>query len=247
MRKIAFSEKVAQIKDNLHRVESCIATAAEKAGRSSQDIQLVAVTKLMPLEVIQAGIEAGLRAFGENYPEQATEKITALQTDIDLTWHMIGHIQSRKTNTVCAYFDWVHSVDRMKIAKYLDRYSHENERVMPILVEVNLSGEDSKFGWKAWDENSWHDLVPQFEKIAQLPNLEIRGLMSMPPLFDDPELTRPYYQRLRRLQGFLREQLPEISWGELSIGTSFDYEVAVEEGATMVRLGTILFGSRPAR
>jgi PLP dependent protein len=247
MAETAFNEKVALIKDNLRRVETHIALAVERAGRTRQDIQLVAVTKLMPLEVIQAGIEAGLRMFGENYPELAAEKIAALQTDIDLTWHMIGHIQSRKTNTVCEYFDWVHSVDRMKIAIYLDRYSLENDRVMPILIEVNLSGEDSKFGWKAWDENSWLNLVPQFEKIAQLPNLEIRGLMSMPPLFDDPELTRPYYQRLGRLQGFLKDQLPEISWRELSIGTSFDYEVAVEEGATMVRLGTSLFGPRPAR
>ncbi|MBW6466250.1 MAG: YggS family pyridoxal phosphate-dependent enzyme [Brevefilum sp.] len=247
MAETSFNQKVASIKDNLRRVETRIAHAAERAGRARQDVQLVAVTKLVPLEVIQAGIEAGLRSFGENYPEQAAEKIAALQTDIDLTWHMIGHIQSRKTNTVCEYFDWVHSVDRIKIAKYLDRYALENERVMPILIEVNLSGEDSKFGWKAWDENNWLDLVPQFEKIAQMPNLEIRGLMCMPPLFDDPELTRPYYQRLGRLQGFLKEELPEISWRELSIGTSFDYEVAVEEGATMVRLGTSLFGPRPAR
>ena len=243
----AFFEKAALIKDNLQRVETRLAQAAEKAGRSRQDVQLIAVTKLMPLEVIQAGIEAGLRVFGENYPEQAAEKIAALETDSNLTWHMIGHIQSRKTNTVCGYFDWVHSVDRMKIAKYLDRYCQENDRVMPILIEVNLSGEESKFGWKAWDENRWSDLLPHFEKISQFPNLEIRGLMTMPPFFDDSELTRPYYQRLRRLQGFLREQLSDISWGELSIGTSFDYEVAVEEGATMVRLGTTLFGPRPAR
>ena len=246
MTETAFTEQVALIKDNLSRVESRIAHAAEKAGRNSQDIQLVAVTKFMPLEVIQAGIEAGLRTFGENYPEQAAEKIAALEKDFTLTWHMIGHIQSRKTSTVCEYFDWVHSVDRLKIAKYLDRYSRENDRVMPILIEVNLSAEESKFGWKAWNENRWPDLLPYFEKVALLSNLEIRGLMTMPPFFDDPELTRPYYKRLRRLQGFLREQLPDITWSELSIGTSFDYEVAIEEGATMVRLGTTLFGPRPA-
>jgi PLP dependent protein len=245
MTETSFTEKVTLIKDNLQRVETRIARSAEKVGRSRQDIQLVAVTKLMPIEVVQAGIEAGLRALGENYPEQAAEKIAALETDTDLTWHMIGHIQSRKTNTVCQHFDWVHSVDRIKIAKYLDRYCQEHERVMPILIEVNLSGEESKFGWKAWNENRWPDLLPHFEKMAQFPNLEIRGLMTMPPFFDDPELTRPYYQRLRRLQGFLREQMLHISWGELSIGTSFDYEVAIEEGATMVRLGTTLFGPRP--
>lgn len=242
-----FAKQVAQIKDNLHQVEDRIARAAEKVGRDHRDIQLVAVTKMMPLETIKAGIDAGIRAFGENYPEQAAEKIRALTSSPDISWHMIGHIQSRKTSTVCTFFDWVHSVDRMKIARYLDRYSGEADRIMPVLIEVNLSGEESKFGWKAWDQDHWSELVPQFEKISQLTNIEVRGLMTMPPYFDNPELTRPYYQRLSQLQGFLREQLPSVSWDELSIGTSFDFEVAIEEGATIVRLGTVLFGSRPKK
>lgn len=244
MTEMTYQEKVAFIKENLDQVYRRMMRASEKTGRDVRDIKMVAVTKMMSIETIQAGIEAGLRTFGENYPEQAAEKIEALLTDQDITWHMIGHIQSRKANTVCKYFDWVHSVDRMKIARYLDRNSNEANRIMPILIEVNLSGEESKYGWKAWDEDHWPELIPQLLKISQMANIEIRGLMSMPPFFENPELTRPYYQRLRRLQAFLRDQLPDITWDELSIGTSFDFEVAIEEGATMVRLGTIIFGSR---
>jgi hypothetical protein len=139
----------------------------------------------------------------------------------------------------------VHSVDRLKIARYLDRHCREMGKVMPVLIEVNLSGEDSKYGWHAWDEGCWFEMLFTFREIINFPNIEVRGLMSMPPFFDDPELTRPIYKKLRRLQQFLREELPEAKWEELSIGTSFDYEVAVEEGATMVRVGTDIFGPRP--
>lgn len=246
MTETEFSELVERIKANLDQVEACIARAVAKAGSERRDIKIVAVTKLLPLKMVEAGIAAGLRSFGENYPEQAVEKIAAFKENTDVTWHMIGHIQSRKASLVCENFDWVHAVDRIKIARYLDRYSREAERIMPTLIEVNLSGEESKFGWKAWDEDSWPELIPQFAEISQLRNIQIHGLMSMPPYFDDPELTRPYYQRLRRLQTFLREQLPDMIWDQLSIGTSFDFEVAIEEGATMVRLGTTIFGSRPA-
>ena len=241
------SEQVAQIEKNLQQVKSRIAHAADKTGRDSQAIKIIAVTKLMPLETINAGIRAGIRDFGENYPEQAAEKIRALRTDENITWHMIGHIQSRKTNTVVEFFDWVHAVDRMKIARYLDRYNGEVNQVMPVLIEVNVSGEESKHGWKAWDEEGWSDLLPQFTRISQMPHIDIRGLMTMPPYFDDAELTRPYYQRLGRLQTFLRNEMPDVTWDELSIGTSFDFEVAIEEGATMVRLGTTIFGPRPTR
>lgn len=241
-----FAELVERIKVNLEQVDACIERAVAKAGRERGDIQLVAVTKLLPLKVVEAGIAAGLRSFGENYPEQAIEKIAAFKDNPDVTWHMIGHIQSRKASLVCENFDWVHAVDRVKIARYLDRYSHEAGRTLPVLIEVNLSGEESKFGWKAWDEDSWPELLPLIDEITQLSNIQIHGLMSMPPYFDDPELTRPYYQRLRRLQAFLREQLPDMTWDQLSIGTSFDFEVAIEEGATMVRLGTVIFGPRPS-
>jgi pyridoxal phosphate enzyme (YggS family) len=232
---------------NLAVIQEKIQKAAEKSGRTAADIQLVGVTKLLPLTVVQAGVEAGLTCFGENYPEQAVEKIEALKDVPGIEWHMIGHIQSRKVKTVCQYFDKVHSLDRMKIARLLDRDCGEMGRKMPVLLEVNLSGEESKSGWEAWDEARWPELVVPFSQIAGMENLRVEGLMSMPPLFDGPEATRPLYQRLRRLQAFLREAVPTASWDALSIGTSYDYGVAIEEGATMVRIGTELFGPRPVK
>jgi len=240
-----FASRVTQIRENLAVVRRNIAEAARRSGRDPEDVRLVAVTKQVPLDMVRAGIEAGLTCFGENYPEQAVEKILALQSEQKIQWHMIGHIQSRKSRTVCQHFDSVHSVDRMKIIRHLDKYCHELSRVMPVLVEVNISGEDSKYGWSAWDEHAWGQLVPPFREMTQAENLDVQGLMSMPPFYDDPKKNRPLYQKLRRLQAFLREEVPQSKWNELSIGTSFDYPVAVEEGATMVRIGTQLFGSRP--
>lgn len=241
-----FDTRVSQIKQNLAAVRSRMAAAAERSGRDAGDVRLVAVTKLQPIEVVQAGIQAGIQCFGENYPEEAEEKINSLSVGADVEWHMIGHIQSRKTDIVCRHFNMVHSLDRMKIARYLDRYCGDMGKVMPVLIEVNVSGEESKFGWQAWDESRWNELIPDFQELSQFENLQIRGLMSMPPFFADAETTRPFYQRLRRFQQYLRDELPEVDWHELSIGTSFDYEVAIEEGATMVRIGTEIFGHRPA-
>ena len=237
--------KIAIIGSNLEKVQQRIAKAAERSGRHSGSVKLIAVTKLVSLDVIQAGIQNGITCFGENYADQAAEKIQALEGHTGVEWHMIGHIQSRKAQTVCEYFDFVHSVDRMKIARYLDRYSGEMNRVLPVLMEVNVSGEDSKFGWPAYDEEGWENLLTPFRQIAELPNVEIRGLMSMPPLFEDPEKTRPLYKKLVRFRQYLQQEIPDVCWDELSIGTSFDYEVAIEEGATMVRVGTDIFGSRP--
>lgn len=241
-----FEKRVAGITHNLEVVRSTMAAAAQRAGRDVDEIQLIAVTKLQPLEVVRAAVQAGIRCFGENYPEEAAEKILALDAGEDVKWHMIGHIQSRKTDIVCRHFDLVHSVDRMKIARYLERYSGELGRVMPVLLEVNISGEESKFGWQAWDESRWSELIAPFDEISQMRHVEIRGLMSMPPFFSNPETTRPLYQRLLRLQQYLKDALPGTDWHELSIGTSFDYQIAIEEGATMVRVGTDLFGHRPA-
>jgi hypothetical protein len=237
--------KIAIIGSNLEKVQQRIAKAAERSGRHSGSVKLIAVTKLVSLDVIQAGIQNGITCFGENYADQAAEKIQALEGHTGVEWHMIGHIQSRKAQTVCEYFDFVHSVDRMKIARYLDRYSGEMNRGLPVVMEGNVRGEDSKFGWPAYDEEGWENLLTPFRQIAELPNLEIRGLMSMPPLFEDPEKTRPLYKKLVRFRQYLQQEIPDVCWDELSIGTSFDYEVAIEEGATMVRVGTDIFGSRP--
>ncbi len=246
MTKSEFDLKVTQIRQNLIEVKKQMNKAADKTGRDVSEIQLIAVTKLMPLETVKAGVAAGIRNFGENYPEQAAEKIIALSDQKDIIWHMIGHIQSRKTGTVCDHFQMVHSLDRIKIAKYLDRYCRERDKIMPVLIEVNMSGEKSKFGWQADSVDKWKNLASQFREFSELSNIEIRGLMTMPPLFENPEKTRPVYQRLREFQQFLQEQLPEMNWKELSIGTSFDFTIAIEEGATMVRLGTEIFGQRPS-
>ncbi len=244
MRKSKFEHQVDQIRARISKVSHEIAAAAERSGRNPDDIRMVAVTKTLSVETVQAAIAAGLRVFGENYAEQAAEKIQKIESERHLEWHMIGHIQSRKADTVCRYFDMVHSVDRMKIANRLNRYSGGLNKRLPVLLEVNLSGEESKFGWKAWDESAWEVLLDPFKIIGELPHLQIQGLMSMPPFYDDAEKTRPLYQRLRRLQAFLRDYLPDFSWDELSIGTTYDYPVAVEEGATIVRIGTAIFGER---
>ncbi|MBG0783926.1 MAG: YggS family pyridoxal phosphate-dependent enzyme [Anaerolineaceae bacterium] len=237
--------KVSTIKANLARIQSKIDAAAARVGRDPQSISLLAVTKLLPLEVVQSAYAAGLRCFGENYPEQAVEKIIAMAAYPEIEWHMIGSTQSRKAELVSRYFNKVHSVDRLKIARYLNRYCGELDKVMPILIEVNLSGEESKAGFPAWHEDQWTELTIALDEIVDLPNLNVRGLMTMPPLYNDPELSRPIYRKLKRLQQSLKGQFPDICWDELSIGTSFDYEVAVEEGATVVRIGTELFGPRP--
>lgn len=238
--------EVIQIKRNFESVQKKINAAALRVGRDPNSIELVAVTKLMPLEVVRSAFSAGLRSFGENYPEQAVEKILALKDLPDIEWHMIGHIQSRKAEMVCRHFLKVHSVDRLKIARLLDRFCGEMGKVLPVLVQVNLSGEESKSGFPAWHEDQWTELCISLSEIVELPNLEVRGLMTMPPLFDDPEQSRPIYRKLRKLQNILMDRFPDACWKELSIGTSFDFEVAVEEGATVVRIGTELFGSRPS-
>ncbi len=238
-------QRISKIGENLKKVQAKMAEAANKAGRSVDEIKLVAVTKLLPIEMIQAGIKAGIRCFGENYPEQAAEKIQKLESSINIEWHMIGHIQSRKASTVCEFFDMVHSVDRLKIARYLDRYAGQFNKNLPVLIEVNLSGEESKYGFNAYDENGWEDLASQLDQLRNLSNISVNGLMTMPPLFDDPEKSRPIYKKLKRLQAFLQDRLPKMTWRELSIGTSFDYPVAIEEGATIVRIGTEIFGQRP--
>ncbi len=240
-----FDKRISEIQRNLDDVYKRIAQAAERSGRAKEYVKLVAVTKMMPLETVRAGIEAGLHLFGENYAEQAAEKIIALTSDTPIEWHMIGHIQSRKAETVCRHFHMVHSLDRMKIARHLNKNAETLGKVMPVLIEVNLSGEQSKYGFEASDPSTWESLAALFGEISRQENLEIRGLMTMPPYFDDPERTRPIYKKLKRFQAYLMERIPNASWHELSIGTSFDFEVAIEEGATMVRIGTEIFGSRP--
>ena len=182
--------------------------------------------------------------MGENYAEEGASKKLALDNPPDLAWHMIGHVQSRKAGLVASHFDWVHSLDSLKLAERLNRVAGEQGRRIPVLLECNMSGEESKYGWQAWKESEWSILLEPFSQVLDLPAIEVRGLMTMAPFLPDPEGARPYFQGLKRLQGYLADRLPGTDWSELSMGMSADYEVAVEEGATLVRIGTAITGSR---
>lgn len=231
------------IQDNYQRVCDNIAQAAQSVGRNAEDVKLVVVTKGHSVETIRSVLAAGACCLGENYVEHALPKIEALSDQL-VEWHMIGHIQSRKARAVSEHFAWVHSVDRLKIARRLNDFSGEYGCVTPVLLECNVSSEASKFGWQTWDEMGWPEFAAGIAPLIEFPNLELRGLMTMPPFNPDPEKSRPYFEKLRRLRDFLAEQFPQANLSELSMGMSGDYQVAVQTGATMVRVGTAIVGPR---
>jgi PLP dependent protein len=241
---LEFVQLEKQIYSRLQSVQERVAAAANRAGRSPADVRLVVVTKTHPVELIRAVVQAGALHLGENYAEEAVSKKLDLGEVPGVDWHMIGHIQSRKVALVVEHFDWVHSLDSLKLANRLNRFAGELGRRMPVLLECNVSGEESKFGWPAWQEAEWGTLLESFTQLQELHALEIRGLMTMAPFLPDPEQARPYFRRLKRLQGYLTERMPGVDWTELSMGMSADYEVAIEEGATWVRIGTAITGSR---
>jgi len=218
--------------------------AARKVGRDPAGVRLVVVTKLHPMETIMAAIQAGAGYLGENYAEEAVPKIQAT-AGLGVKWHMIGHLQGRKAGLVCEHFDYLHSLDSLRLAGRLSRLALENQRVLPVLLQFNVSGEASKSGWNAWQELSWPGLLGEVGEILALPGISVCGLMTMPPLDLDAESARPHFQRLKRLQGFLSQHFPTTSWDELSMGMSNDFEVAVQEGATWIRVGQAILGPRP--
>lgn len=232
------AERYAHVNEQIRR-------AAQAAGRDPAGIRLVVVTKGHPLEDIQQVVEAGACLLGESYVEEALEKIQAGGLPGGVEWHMIGHVQSRKSKAVAAHFDWLHSLDREKLALRLERDAAAAGRTLPVLLECNVSGEQSKFGWPAWQEERWDGLLEPLERVLALPHLQVRGLMTMAPFFSDPQQARPYFNRLRRLRDFLAAHFPQADWSELSMGMSGDFEAAVQEGATIVRIGTAIMGPRP--
>ncbi len=192
----------------------------------------------MPAESVRQAYAAGLREFGENRVQEAAAKRLALQ-DIDAVWHLIGHLQSNKAKQACQLFDWIHSLDSLHLAEKIDRAAAELGRKLPVLIEVHLGEEASKFGVEE------DELVRLSEQVGALPSLELRGLMTLPPFFDDPEDVRPFFRRLRELAARIEARnLPGVSMRELSMGMSHDFEIAIEEGATLVRVGTAIFGAR---
>jgi len=220
-------------------VQGRIAAAAARAGRAASDVRLVAVSKGQPAEAVRAAFAAGLRDFGENKLQEAEEKIAALfdLREQGARWHLVGHLQSNKARAAAALFDYVHSVDAAALGPRLEQGAARAGKVLPALVQVDLAGEESKFGIEQ------DRLLPALDQLRGSKSLRIVGLMLLPPYEEDPERARPFFRRLRALRdAALHENL--LLGGELSMGMSHDFEVAIEEGATMVRVGTALFGPR---
>ena len=238
------SNLVESIRENYRYTLDQIADAARKSNRDPNEIRLVVVTKSQPVEIAQAAIEAGVRILGENYPEEGVMKIQSLEKQSGVEWHMIGHVQSRKARLVANHFALLHSLDSLKLAQHLDRFAAEHDRILPVLLEFNVGGEESKSGWNAAEEAQWDMVLPDVSAILDLPHLRVHGLMTMPPLETDPNEARRFFVSLRRLRDHLARQFPRADWHELSMGTSADYTVAVEEGATLVRVGTAIVGAR---
>jgi hypothetical protein len=222
------------IKENLLKVMVRIEEAARRARRDPGGIKLVAVSKTVEPARIKEAIEAGVPILGENYIQEARKKIEEIGRSV--AWHFIGHLQSNKAKSAIHLFDMIHSVDSLSLAKELNRRAEQDNRTVKTLVEVNLSQEATKFGT---DEEKLFELA---QAMLQLNHLSLEGLMTMPPYFDDPERGRPYYVKLRELrERMVREGIPVK---ELSMGMSNDFEIAIEEGATYVRIGTAIFGPR---
>ncbi len=226
------------IQERLQRVRARITKAALAYGRDPEAVKLVAVSKNVPLDRIQAGIKAGIMDLGENYVQEAREKIEALAKE-NVSWHFIGHLQSNKAKYAVKLFDLIHSVDSLKLAKELDKRAHVLGKVQPVLIQVNISGEETKSGIET---KKALELVRQ---IAILENVTVRGLMTMPPYFNAPDKVRPYFRALRSLKDLVRnEGIQNVDMDELSMGMTGDFETAIEEGATLVRIGTAIFGKR---
>lgn len=237
-------ELLATIAKNYQIVQERIVASCYRANRSPQEVMLIVVTKGHNIERIRCVIELGLRKFGENYAEEGVEKIQKIGQLPRLEWHMIGHIQSRKAEMVAQYYDFVHSIDSLKLARRLNQFAEARKKKLPVLLECNISGEETKFGFPAADKAKWDDLAEIFSEIALYPNLDVRGLMTMAPFYQNAEDARPVFKKLVELQNYLRSWVPKGTWRELSMGMSSDFEIAIEEGATMVRIGQAILGER---
>ncbi len=225
------------IADNLKTVMDRVVSAAQGAGRDPSSVKLVVVTKTVDPDRIREAVAAGAKILGENRVQEAKEKIEELGNVAN--WHLIGRLQTNKAKYAVKLFDLIHSVDNRELAREIDRQAAKINKVQPVLIEVSIAGEAFKAGVRI-DETM--DLI---KEAAKLKNIAILGLMTMPPFSDNPKDSRPYFRKLRELaQSVARENLPGVSLKELSMGMSGDFEVAIEEGATMVRVGTAIFGER---
>jgi len=229
---------VINIEANLNRVRDEIAQAAKVSGRNVTDVELVAVTKTHPAEIVREAIGAGQVVFGESKVQEARAKIPLLPSH--LRWHFIGHLQKNKIRHALPLFEMIHSVDSLGLAQAIDCIAQENGLHPRILLEVNVAGEGSKFGFKATT------LRAKLESLLLLSRLSIEGLMCIPPLAEEPEASRRYFVELRELRDAIEKEF-QVKLPQLSMGMTNDYSVAVEEGATLVRVGTAIFGERKHR
>jgi pyridoxal phosphate enzyme (YggS family) len=226
------------LKDRLERINERIRKAADNCGRSADSVKLIAVSKTMPAETVREAIEAGVTDLGENYIQEAREKVNALAT-ADVNWHFIGHLQSNKAKYAVRLFDMIHSVDSVKLARELNKWAGKNGKVQSVLVQVNVAREETKSGIYV------EDTIDLLKRVGELENISVKGLMTMPPYFNAPEKVRPFFASLRKLRDQINaESIPNITLDELSMGMTGDFEAAIEEGATMVRIGTAIFGER---
>lgn len=233
-----------ELSERLASVQSMIGDACARSGRSSDDVVLMAVTKTKPVEVIRSLTDLGIRYFGENYPDETIQKISIFaDAPEDVRLCMIGTLQSRKAKIVAKHFDAFHSVDSLKTAERINRLLGEEERSMEALFEINVGNEVSKHGWDiSQPDTLFHDI----ERILLMPRLKCSGLMTLPPYTADGETNRPYFVRMRELLEKINQTFG-LTWTTLSMGTSDDFPVAIEEGATIVRIGTKLVGARAYR
>lgn len=225
--------------ENASAIFKRMSHAAMRSGRSPADVKLIAVTKTVGIEVIKEAIDAGLRIFGENRVQEARDKISNLKSQISnsrIEWHLIGHLQKNKSKYAVQLFDLIHTVDSIELTEELNKQAEKIGKIQRVLVQVKLSEEETKHGVAE------KGLMPLLEKIKSFNNLKLEGLMTMPPFFEDPEKARSYFRRLREIRDNAEQKGFKLS--ELSMGMSNDFEVAIEEGATMVRIGTAIFGER---
>ena len=246
---------VEEIAANVVRIRERIERASARAGRNPADVTLVAVSKTHPPELIEAAAESGVRDFGENRVQEASDKIPLVGAP-GLRWHLIGHLQRNKARRALQLFDLVHSLDSLRLAEALNRVVQEHEaaspgsgeRRLPVLLQLNVAGEEQKEGFDLTgglgNVPAWERLCDEIKAIAELPGLEIRGLMTIAPYVSNPEQARPVFQAIREVRDALAARFPNATWRELSMGMTNDFEVAVEEGATLVRVGRALFGNR---
>ncbi|NNJ12426.1 YggS family pyridoxal phosphate-dependent enzyme [Chloroflexales bacterium ZM16-3] len=240
-----------QIATRIAAIREQIAASARSAGRRPEEITLVAVSKTHSPDIVRAAVAAGADQLGENRVQEATPKIAALAgVSPRPRWHLIGHLQRNKARAAAELFDMIQSVDSLRLAETLDRHAAELGRRLPVLLQVNVSGEASKEGFALaggiTNQPAYAALLAELEQVTAMTSIEVRGLMTIAPLAESPAQARPTFRLLRELRDDLARRIPQARWDDLSMGMSDDFEAAIAEGATIVRVGRAIFGDRPS-